>query len=375
MRRLFLRVVAAPVLVAGVVALPAAGPAAGASVCTQWREVTVPSPGTDAGLAGVAALSATSAWAVGSYHNPQQRTLILRWGGSAWQQVASPNPGSTADWLEGVAVRSASDAWAVGVQEPGSKPQTLIVHWNGKKWQQVPSPDPAGASHQNWLYAVTAVSASNAWAVGKYFQGGGYHTLVLHWNGSAWRQITSSAAKKAGLLDGVAASATQMWAVGVDNGDGPVIVRHNGSTWAHANAPAGVSGAYGAVAVTSQKDAWAVGLDDPSGESLTARWNGSSWQQVASPSPGADLNDLNGVTTTSASNAWAVGSSLDTIGPTRSLVLHWNGTNWQQAATPSPGSVFNILKAVTATSPSNAWAVGVTAGPAPASTTLMLRCQ
>ena len=45
------------------------------------------------------------------------------------------------------------------------------------------------------------------------------------------------------------------------------------------------------------------------GQALIVRWNGSSWQKVASPSPSSIGNVLSGVAATSAGNAWAVGGS------------------------------------------------------------------
>jgi hypothetical protein len=55
--------------------------------------------------------------------------------------------------LSGVAATSASNAWAVG--------GALILHWNGKTWKRVPSPSSAAG-----LSGVAATSATNAWAVG-----------------------------------------------------------------------------------------------------------------------------------------------------------------------------------------------------------------
>jgi len=55
-------------------------------------------------------------------------------------------------------------------------------------------------------------------------------------------------------------------------------------------------------------------------------WNGTRWNQLRSPNPRVD-DQLDAVAATSASNAWAVGSSLG-VGHLRTLILHWNGTNW-----------------------------------------------
>jgi hypothetical protein len=48
---------------------------------TQWCRVPIPEPGTSDGLTGVATVSATDAWAVGSYGT--FKTLILHWDGTA----------------------------------------------------------------------------------------------------------------------------------------------------------------------------------------------------------------------------------------------------------------------------------------------------
>ena len=61
----------------------------------------------------MSALSRTDAWAVGTSFGPDD--LTLHWNGTAWSQVSVPSPGSTANkQLSGVSAVSASDAWAVG---------------------------------------------------------------------------------------------------------------------------------------------------------------------------------------------------------------------------------------------------------------------
>ena len=131
---------------------------------------------------GVAATS-SNAWAVGNYRigSAPTRTLILHWNGSAWCPVASPNPGGPAEphGLNSVGATSASNAWAVGSYTIGTGARlTLILRWNGTAWQQVTSPSPG--PWFNILGGVTATSASNAWAVGNYSDGVAQQTLILH---------------------------------------------------------------------------------------------------------------------------------------------------------------------------------------------------
>jgi hypothetical protein len=167
---------------------------------SRWERQLPPEPGGYNGyeaLAGVAALSARAAWAVGSYAagssshpangGSPRRTLIVRWTGTAWSKVPSPNPGSD-NRLTGVAVVNAKDAWAVGYYRSAKVyRQTLILHWNGQAWSQVACPV-VGDANDNLLYAVSAASAGNAWAVGEYVNGELAVGLALHWNGQTWQQ-------------------------------------------------------------------------------------------------------------------------------------------------------------------------------------------
>jgi hypothetical protein len=66
---------------------------------------------------------------------------------------------------------------------------------------------------------------------------------------------------------------------------------------------------------------------------------------------------LSGVSATSASNAWAVGYTGSASDP-KILILHWNGRKWSQVTSQSPLS--GELLSVTAVSADNAWAVGET---------------
>ena len=89
-----------------------------------------------------------------------------------------------------------------------------------------------------------------------------------------------------------------------------------------------------------------------------ADWNGSKWVQVPSPNPAGPVSEigLNGVTATSASDAWAVGT-YTTGTMDKTLIEHWNGTAWKLVASPNP-EPRDDLNAVVATSAGNAWAVG-----------------
>jgi serine/threonine-protein kinase len=129
-------------------------------------------------------------------------------------------------------------------------------------------------------------------------------------------------------------------------------------------APVVLDGDVQAQAAASDTDAWMVGCTPA--KTCTRTWtehfNGTTWTQVPSPSPGPETSDvLNGVTVLSASNAWAVGAVINHSSE-KTLILHWNGTAWTQAPSPSPGSIVNEPFGVAATSANDAWAVGSSGG-------------
>ena len=116
------------------------------------------------------------------------------------------------------------------------------------------------------------------------------------------------------------------------------------------------------VSGSSPSDVWAVGSLCCSGRNfgrgtLTEHWNGSAWTIV--PSPDVRLFDdrLNGVAALSPVNAWAVGdikqSGYRSGNP---LIVHWDGSSWRTA--PPPSGLTGGLRAVSADSAGDLWAVG-----------------
>lgn len=140
-------------------------------------------------------------------------TLITHWNGSAWTQVASPNPANYYNILRGVSGSGPNDVWAVGAYansgEPNGARHPLALHWDGSNWSQVTVPTSGFAI----LNAVTAITPSDAWAVGSK---NGYSTPVaFHWNGVAWSEVLTPAVGTGGnnLFYAVTAlGADRVWA-------------------------------------------------------------------------------------------------------------------------------------------------------------------
>jgi hypothetical protein len=148
--------------------------------------VPSPSPGLSF-LRGVAATSASNAWAVGcstvcATTSAFMKPLILRWNGKTWQRMPGPAiAGGGA--LAGVAATSARQAWAVGETGSVTAGKTVILRWNGSVWKRVSSPSPGANSG---LSSAAAISGSNALAVGGHGTSTP-HTLTLHWSGTSWK--------------------------------------------------------------------------------------------------------------------------------------------------------------------------------------------
>lgn len=139
--------------------------AASASSCGSWNVVPSPNNGNSV-LSGIATIAPNDIWAVG-YSSPSNKiyskTLIEHWDGTSWSIVPSPNVPSTSNGLSGVTAISATDIWAVG--STGKRGISLIEHWNGTTWSIVASPNPG--DHANSFNAVASVPGSNyVWAVG-----------------------------------------------------------------------------------------------------------------------------------------------------------------------------------------------------------------
>jgi hypothetical protein len=119
------------------------------------------------------------------------------------------------------------------------------------------------------------------------------------------------------------------------------------------------------VAVVATDDVWAVGFMQPQKKTSNAfrtlieHWDGTQWSVVPSPSVGDGSNTLTGVSALSAHNIWAVGYYFSGNAHVRStLVEHYDGSDWTVVPSPNPGGTSDSLIDVTAISATNVWAAG-----------------
>jgi hypothetical protein len=224
--------------------------------------------------------------------------------------------------IDAVSAVSTTDAWAVGrkVQFGGADWSQVILHWDGMAWSRVLSPHPGKRAQ---LSGVDAISPDDAWAVGSHEISGVEETLIEHWDGSRWS-----------VVPGPSPGLTQSWLTSVS-------VVSPGAAMA--------VGGY----VVYQGVQRRV-------HTLIVQWNGTDWSLAPSPNPGVRSNVLLSVAADSSRDAWAVGSYTPTLrsGHRATLALHWDGATWSQVETPNPGGRQDTFSGVAATSSRHAWAVG-----------------
>jgi hypothetical protein len=289
----------------------------------HWRTVRV-SIGTAAGgrLDGLAAQSATDAWAVGSAYAGDGSTtgqpLTEHWDGRQWTRVPAPGvKGSPFSLLLGVAVHSADDAWAVGeAPTPSGTVSPIIERWDGRRWRLAPVPD-VGPNVS--LVGVTVAADGQAWAVGIPLKNS-RRPLVLHWTGHAWALAPTPEASGDVMLDGVTAvSPDDVWAVGTMSVNGgayrPYAMRWNGRRWATVSVPdrgpTSDDRQFQSVTSLGGGRLAAVGTDlgTTSGGALYGIWNGRAWS-VSLGSLSSQSKDLNAVAYDGRHAVWAVGSAI-----------------------------------------------------------------
>lgn len=335
---------------------------------TGWLHVLASSP-VHGYLNGVATISANDVWAVGfNSTNSSTQTLIEQWNGSNWVVISSPNAGSNNSELYAVTALSASDIWSVGdYYDSQGNSYTLIEQWNGTSWNIVQSPTPSGSLIQ--LDGVAAVSTNDVWAIGNYETSNNtYQSFTEQWNGTSWSIISTLNIGMSNQLNGiVAVSNSDIWAVGYYEDYSynwyTLTEQWNGTSWNYVASPNPSSHSYlnlFGVTAASANNISAVGYYEDSNSqtyTLIEQWNGTSWSITPSPNAGV-LNQFNGIAAVSGGDTWAVGYYEDSNLNNYTLIEQWNGTRWNVVSSPNVNGYNNQLNTIAAISTSDVWAVG-----------------
>jgi hypothetical protein len=270
---------------------------------SSWSQSTLPSGPCslfEAGcnLTGVSGTSASNVIAIGDGTIPtssgwQSESLAYLWNGSAWSALTVPAsiPDTAMDHIQAF---SPTDAWAVGTapNAAGTASVVAAVNWNGSTWTQVATP--FSTTVNLTVNAISGDSASDIWIVGETatrgYTGGTRTSVILHYNGSAWTQMT--APDNSGLLDVDAVSPTDAWAIAADG----AVLKWNGSAWSVVTTLELSNDA--AIAALSPTDVWVAQLGG------VAHYNGTAWTTTSLP---AGVNVLTAHAVVSPGDVWFAG--------------------------------------------------------------------
>jgi hypothetical protein len=232
------------------------------------------------------------------------------------------------------------------------------------------------------LTGSAAFSSKDAWAVGERFSGQqdpvvpNRFALIEHWDGHSWSIADTPNTGRGALFVSVSGvSGDDVWAVGsfyektpgrIGRKLTPLVEHWNGRSWRIVPSLKPRGGEFNGVAALGPRDVWTVGSNwilrqgTSTEQTLTEHWDGLRWRVV--PSPNLDDGSiLKAVSAVSPNDVWAIGASymgFGEISRSRALVEHWNGNSWTLVATPATpatGPSPGIAEAVAALSPTDVW--------------------
>jgi hypothetical protein len=285
---------------------------------------------------------------------------------SIFQVVHTPNENFN-NGLQAASASSPSDIWAVGHS---------TIHYDGTTWTAFPAPMIKGDNTSD-LAGVVDISPTLAWAGGTVGIGEGNPGQVIEqWNGMEWSVYLGpkfAPGDQPSIKAMAATSANDIWAIGSLLGDDEqqlfFLFEHwNGTSWTATTAISGDAFLFGASA-DAPNDAWAVGFngaENDDSRTLALHYNGTNWKSVFTPSIGRGANQLNGVLALAPNDVWAVGFSTSMAPPkevpTATLIEHFDGTSWSIVPSPNvgPSSIYqsNRLFGLAANSSTDMWAFG-----------------
>jgi hypothetical protein len=138
----------------------------------------------------------------------------------------------------------------------------------------------------------------------------------------------------------------------------PVVTLSPG--WRRIPGPA-VNGGYDAVTATGPDDAWAAGSEGGSGappdhgHPVVVHWNGTGWTRMDLPASTSELTGFTSIVATSATDVWAAGGSA---GSARYFVYHFDGVRWTGIPLPPVADINAPVAGMAVTPDGHVWVVG-----------------
>lgn len=255
-----------------------------------------------------------------------------------------------------VTALSQTNAWAVGV----SGKTAAIMHWDGSGWKSESLPSISAATSA--LNMVSAVNAQDIWAVGR----AGLQPLILHWNGSTWTQVDAApvAAYSSQISALAAVAANDVWAVGsaltAPNGATQIIAEHwDGHAWKVASAPPGTT--FDAITASATGHVWGIITTNDDTEQIV-NWDGRAWQAKLATDATKPVLSLQAIAVDGDGSVWVSGSyfAADETGGSSAvpIVERWDGVSWLVIPSSQPEARGAWLTNLVVASDGTVWAAG-----------------
>ena len=189
-----------------------------------------------------------------------------------------------------------------------------------------------GPDHGSWqivhqeldeaLISVWGTSASDVYAVGS---DAGQGPIVLHFDGAEWERLTTGAAGDLWWVHGFEGGPVFL------GGAGGQILRYENGSFAAETTPGTLTvfGIWG----SSPSDVWAVGGGGVDG-AFAWRYDGAGWTDVPLPAGVREDVSLFKVWGRAADDVWLVG--------TEGAALHWDGTAFEKADAKTTRTLFTV---------------------------------
>ncbi|MBW2732670.1 MAG: hypothetical protein JRH20_09775 [Deltaproteobacteria bacterium] len=254
-----------------------------------------------------------------------QDGALYRYNGVTWSAAHSGTSGTIREFWGS----SPTNIWAVG----GSTTQTSIVlHYNGSSWREVTPPSTRTSS----LKSIWGTGPSDIWAVGPVVVDGSWaNGQIAHYDGSSWSPV----ALKDGYLNTIWGSGPQdVWARGTST------FHYEGSAWVEVND--GFAGSHkNATWGVSASDWWTVGLEGYDDDGGVQRYDGSTWTSYAPP------------VAVAYEALWGSGPDRIFATGSHSHIIVFNGQGWDLSRQGAWGE--ETLYSLWGSSANDVWAVGV----------------
>ena len=287
---------------------------------TQWTHTPTPyvaawDGGANDFLHAVEALAPDDVWAAGERHGDAGGLSVgawlhvLHWDGSSGSEVPVPEPpGGAGINFSGtrvydIAAFAPDDIWFGGAwAHPNALSSVtrrpLAMHWDGSDMTVYDTPVLSIGSEQMHMRQMAAVAPDDIWGICRANTATGLSNppAVIHWDGSAWSQVSVPSLGSAVVLDDItAAGPDDVWVFGhVYFPSTPFALHWDGSGWTQHGAPFATTAA-------------ALGPDELYlGTSTITLFDGAS-SQVVETFPDVDGPSVLGMDAAGDCTLWAVG--------------------------------------------------------------------